>query len=88
MKKVGVVYKDLTVCGVGTSIPFAKLLSDAVIGTFGPDLYRIVTVSFPAFTGGKGPPKRELTSGFTSSVRGGEMMVVLRVLLVNNHHSH
>ena len=77
MKKVGVVYKDLTVRGVGTSTSYVKVLSDAVIGTFGPDLYRIVTGFFPALTVGKGPPTRELISGFTGAVRDGEMMLVL-----------
>ncbi|PUU78330.1 hypothetical protein B9Z19DRAFT_1126905 [Tuber borchii] len=40
-------------------------------------LYRIVTGFFPALTVGKGPPTRELISGFTGAVRDGEMMPVL-----------
>jgi hypothetical protein len=40
-KKVGVIYKDLTVKGTGASATFVKTLPDAILGTFGPDLYHI-----------------------------------------------
>jgi len=77
MKKVGVVYKDLTVRGVDTSTSYVKVHSDAVIGTFGPDLYRILTSFFPELTVRKGPPTRELSNGFTRAIRDGEMMLIL-----------
>lgn len=38
-KKVGVVFKNLTVKDIGVSTTFVKTLPDAVLGTFGPDLY-------------------------------------------------
>src|SRR5579871_3277102 len=41
-KKVGVVYKNLTVKGIGASVAFAKTVPHAIIGTFGPDLYRLL----------------------------------------------
>jgi len=68
MEKIGVVYKDLTVGGIGTSTSYFKVLSDAVIGMFGPDLYRIVAGFFPPLMVGNRPPTRELISGFTGAV--------------------
>jgi ATP-binding cassette subfamily G (WHITE) protein 2 (SNQ2) len=46
--KVGVVYKHLTVKGLGSSAAFVKTLPDAIMGTFGPDLYRILSNWLPA----------------------------------------
>ncbi|KAJ6177971.1 hypothetical protein N7519_008432 [Penicillium mononematosum] len=40
-KKVGVVFKNLTVQGVETGASFVRTLPQAVVGTFGPDLYNI-----------------------------------------------
>jgi ATP-binding cassette subfamily G (WHITE) protein 2 (SNQ2) len=37
-KKVGVVYKNLTVKGVGASVAFVRIVPHAIFGTFGPDL--------------------------------------------------
>ena len=76
-KKVGVMYKNLTVKGVGAQATFSKTLPEAVIGTFGPDLYRLVTRFVPALHLGKPPPTRDLIRDFTGSVRDGEMMLVL-----------
>lgn len=75
-KKVGVVFKNLTVEGVGDSMQFVKTLPDAVIGSFGPDLYRLVSrfLPFLRFGGGK---RRTLIHDFTGLVRDGEMMLVL-----------
>ena len=45
-KKVGVVFKGLTVHGFATKASFAKTLPDAVMGTFGPDLYHLLSRFF------------------------------------------
>ena len=76
-KKVGVVYKNLTVKGVGSTASFARTLPDAILGTFGPDLYRIVTNLFPALKFGKNKHMRTLIHDFSGVVKDGEMMLVL-----------
>ena len=76
-KKVGVVFKNLTVKGVGSKMAFVKTLPDAVLGTFGPDLYRLVSGYIPVFRFGSKPPTRDLIHDFTGVVRHGEMMLVL-----------
>jgi len=75
-KKVGVVYKNLTVEGVGSSATFVKTLPSAVLGTFGPDLYKLVS-RFVPFLRVKGGERRALVNDFTGVVRDGEMMLVL-----------
>lgn len=75
-KKVGVVFKNLTVKGAGTSTTFVKTLPDAVLGTFGPDLYRLVSRFIPALRSNKGDT-RTLINEFSGVVRDGEMMLVL-----------
>lgn len=77
-KKVGVVFKNLTVKGAGGTTMTVKTLPEAIIGTFGPDLYRIVTSFIPALKiGNSQPPVRNLLHDFTGVVRPGEMMLVL-----------
>ncbi|KAL5339680.1 ABC-2 type transporter-domain-containing protein [Aspergillus crustosus] len=76
-KKVGVVFKNLTVKGVETGASFVRTLPDAVVGTFGPDLYNIICRFAPSLRFGKKPPVRDLVHDFTGAVRGGEMMLVL-----------
>lgn len=76
-KRVGVVYKNLTVKGVGAQMAFTKTLPEAIMGTFGPDLYRLVCRFVPALHFGKPPPTRDLIRDFTGSIRDGEMMLVL-----------
>lgn len=76
-KKIGVVYKNLTVKGVGAQAAFTKTLPDAIVGTFGPDLYRFICRFIPALRIGKPPPTRDLLRDFTGAVRDGEMMLVL-----------
>ena len=76
-KKVGVVFKNLTVKGAGSTANFVRTLPDAVLGTFGPDLYRLVTRFVPALRFGSPGPTRVLTNDFTGVVRNGEMMLVL-----------
>uniref|UniRef100_A0A8H7N2E3 ABC multidrug transporter atrF n=1 Tax=Bionectria ochroleuca TaxID=29856 RepID=A0A8H7N2E3_BIOOC len=76
LKKVGVVYENLTVKGVGSTSTFVRTVPDAVIGTFGPDLYRILSRHLPFIRFNK-PPTRDLIRDFTGTVRNGEMMLVL-----------
>lgn len=76
-KKVGVVFKNLTVKGVQTGASFVRTLPEAVMGTFGPDLYKIICRFIPQLWLGKKPPVRDLVHDFTGTVREGEMMLVL-----------
>ncbi|KAF2790706.1 ABC transporter-like protein [Melanomma pulvis-pyrius CBS 109.77] len=75
-KKVGVVWRNLTVKGVGSTASFVRTLPDAILGTFGPDLYRIVSGFFPVLKFGK-VETRTLINDFSGVVRDGEMMLVL-----------
>ncbi|KAK2781853.1 hypothetical protein FQN53_000280 [Emmonsiellopsis sp. PD_33] len=76
-KKIGVVFRNLTVKGVDASSSFVKTLPDAIKGTFGPDLYHLLGRFIPALRFGKPPPTRSLIHDFNGSLRGGEMMLVL-----------
>jgi ABC-type multidrug transport system ATPase subunit len=76
MKKVGVIYEHLTVKGVGSTSSFVRTVPDAVLGTFGPDLYHLLTRFFPLLRF-RQPPTRTLIQDFTGCVRNGEMMLVL-----------
>ena len=76
-KKVGVVFKNLTVRGAGSATNYVRTLPDAILGTFGPDLYRILTRFIPALKFGKSQPTRVLTNDFTGLIRNGQMMLVL-----------
>jgi ATP-binding cassette subfamily G (WHITE) protein 2 (SNQ2) len=76
-KKVGVVYKNLTVKGVGSTATFARTLPDAVLGTFGPDLYKLVSGWVPALRMGRGKQTRTLIYDFSGVVKDGEMCLVL-----------
>ncbi|KIX03154.1 uncharacterized protein Z518_06705 [Rhinocladiella mackenziei CBS 650.93] len=76
-KEVGVLYKNLAVKGVGAQATFLKTLPEAIIGPFGPDLYRSVSRLVSAWRFGKQPPTRDLLSDFSGAVRDGEMMLVL-----------
>ncbi len=75
-KRVGVVYKDLTVKGVGSTASFVRTLPDAILGTFGPDLYRIICGFIPSLAKKQGE-LRTLIHGFSGCVRDGEMLLVL-----------
>lgn len=75
-KKVGVIFKNLTVEGVGETVQFVKTLPDAVLGTFGPDLYHLLS-SFLPFLRSDGGKRRTLINDFSGVVRDGEMMLVL-----------
>ncbi|KAK3372608.1 ABC-2 type transporter-domain-containing protein [Podospora didyma] len=77
-KKVGVVFKNLTVKGVGANATFVRTLPKAVLGTFGPDLYHLLSSWIPALRFGRQQGElRTLIHDFTGVVRHGEMMLVL-----------
>ena len=75
-KKVGVSWENLTVRGTTAEAAFVRTVPDAILGTFGPDLYKLVCRFFPALQFRK-PQTRELLHDFTGCVRNGEMMLVL-----------
>ena len=75
-KKVGVLFEHLTVKGIIASSSYVRTVPDAVMGTFGPDLYKIVSGFIPALKLRKAPT-RNLIQDFTGVVRDGEMMLVL-----------
>jgi ATP-binding cassette subfamily G (WHITE) protein 2 (SNQ2) len=68
-KKVGVVYKNLTVKGVGSTASFVRTLPDAVLGTFGPDLYHLVSGWIPALRMGRHKQTRTLIHDFSGVVK-------------------
>ncbi|KAK0725877.1 ABC-2 type transporter-domain-containing protein [Lasiosphaeris hirsuta] len=76
-KKLGVVFKNLTVKGIGGNASFVRTLPHAIIGTFGPDLYKILSGWIPALRMGSQGELRTLIHDFTGVVRHGEMMLVL-----------
>jgi ATP-binding cassette subfamily G (WHITE) protein 2 (SNQ2) len=76
-KKVGVIFKGLTVKGVSSGASFVRTLPEAILGTFGPDLYGILCRFFPALRVGHKGELRTLINDFTGVVRHGEMMMVL-----------
>ncbi len=75
-KRVGLIYENLTVRGVGSTASFVRTVPDAIIGTFGPDLYHILCRAMP-FLRFRKQPTRTLIHDFTGCVRDGEMMLVL-----------
>ncbi len=76
-KKVGVVFKNLTVKGIGSTTNYSKTLLDAILGTFGPDLYKLICRFVPALSFSKQQRMRTLINDYTGIVRDGEMMLVL-----------
>ena len=76
-KKLGVVFSHLTVKGVASGASFVRTLPHAILGTFGPDLYRILCGFFPGLRIGHGGELRTILNDFTGVVRHGEMMMVL-----------
>lgn len=85
-KRVGVVYRNLTVKGIGSTATFVRELPDAVIGTFGPDLYKLACRFMPFLAFGRKGATRTLINDFTGMVRDGEMMLVLgRPVSKNNN---
>ena len=76
-KKVGVVFKNLTVRGAAIKASFVKTLPDAIIGTFGPDLYRLTCRFLPFLNFRTKAGLRDIIKDFNGVVRDGEMMLVL-----------
>ncbi|KAF1953903.1 ABC transporter-like protein [Byssothecium circinans] len=76
-KKVGVVWKHLTVQGVGSTTKFVRTLPDAILGTFGPDLYKIISGFIPALRLGRHSQTRTLIHDFSGNLKDGQMMLVL-----------
>ena len=76
-KKLGVVFRNLTVKGVASGATFVRTLPQAILGTFGPDLYNLLCRLFPALRFGRQGELRTLLHDFTGVVRHGEMMLVL-----------
>lgn len=76
-KRVGVVFKNLTVKGAGSTKNYVRTLPNAILGTFGPDLYHLLCNFIPALKFGGPPPVKTLVNDFTGLVRDGEMMLVL-----------
>jgi ATP-binding cassette, subfamily G (WHITE), member 2, SNQ2 len=76
-KKVGAVFKNLTVKGVGASVAFTKTLPKAIMGSFGPDLYHLLCCFIPLMRSGRRPPTRDLIHDFSGAIQDGEMMLVL-----------
>ncbi|KAI6784149.1 uncharacterized protein J7T54_004695 [Emericellopsis cladophorae] len=76
MKKVGLMFENLTVKGTGSKATFVRTVPDAILGTFGPDLYKLLA-RFVPFLRPKGMQTRTLINDFTGCVRDGEMMLVL-----------
>ncbi|KAK4940549.1 ATP-binding cassette transporter snq2 [Elasticomyces elasticus] len=78
LKKVGIVYKNLTVYGAGASATSVKTLPSAVLGTFGPDLYRLLSSFLPRLPSvGTAKTERRIINNFTGVVRPGEILLVL-----------
>jgi ATP-binding cassette subfamily G (WHITE) protein 2 (SNQ2) len=75
-KRLGVCFKHLTVKGVRSSSQKVKTLPRAILNTFGPDPYRIVTKFFPRLAINK-VPTSDIIRDFSGTVRDGEIMLVL-----------
>ncbi|KAI9659220.1 MAG: hypothetical protein M1831_003802 [Alyxoria varia] len=76
-KKIGVLFKNLNVKGVGASSVTVRTLPEAILGTFGPDLYHLLCRFLPFLAFGNHGQLRTLINDFTGLVRDGEMMLVL-----------
>ncbi|KAI4781789.1 putative ABC transporter, partial [Aureobasidium sp. EXF-8845] len=62
--------------GVGAGATFVRTLPDAILGTFGPDLYHNLSRFIP-FLRHKNGELKTLINDFSGVVRDGEMMLVL-----------
>lgn len=76
-KQVGVVFKNLTVRGVLSSASTVRTLPDAVMGTFGPDLYNILCRFMPFLRFGRTPPTQDILRDLIGVAEDGQMMLVL-----------
>ena len=62
---------------MGVSLAFTKTLPQAIVGTFGPDLYHLLCRFVPILQIGRKQPTHDLIHDFSGVVRDGEMMLVL-----------
>ena len=76
-KRIGVVWENLTVKGAETTSTLVRTLPDAILGTFGLDLYNFVSRFVPALRSSKSRVSRTLIHDFSGVVRDGEMMLVI-----------
>ncbi|TIB72352.1 hypothetical protein E3Q23_03425 [Wallemia mellicola] len=97
-KHLGLAWKNLRVNGAGGESTFVKTFPEAVLGTFGPDVYNFITGYFPKLDViGKKTPIHPLIHDFTGAL-GNEMMLVLGKpgsgcttflkALANRHHEY
>jgi ATP-binding cassette subfamily G (WHITE) protein 2 (SNQ2) len=75
-KRLGVSFKNLTVRGAKSSTAAVKTLPQAIINTFGPDLWTFLSDTLPILKSNKGPTVN-LIHDFTGTIRHGEIMLVL-----------
>jgi len=77
-KKLGVIFRNLTVKVVAQKSSFVKTLPQAILGSFGPDLCRFVCKLFPRLKVGlRDEVLRTILHDFTGVVKPGEMLLVL-----------
>jgi ATP-binding cassette subfamily G (WHITE) protein 2 (SNQ2) len=76
-KQIGVVWRNLTVKGDGATSTTVRTLPDAILGTFGPDLYKIVTRFVPKLKLRRHTQFRTILEDFSGALRPGQMMLVL-----------
>ncbi|KAL1622598.1 ATP-binding cassette transporter snq2 [Neofusicoccum ribis] len=74
VKGLGVSWEDLTVKVRGAATQHVRTFPDAVVGSFGPDLYRLVSSWFQS---SPSADARTILHGFSGSIRSGEMLLVL-----------
>ncbi|KAJ5764734.1 ABC-2 type transporter-domain-containing protein [Penicillium odoratum] len=75
-KGLGACFENLTVKGTTSSSSQVRTVPTAILGTFGPDLYHIVTDMIPALRIGSSLT-RDLIHDISGTVNAGEMMLVL-----------
>jgi len=78
-KPLGVIWKNLTVKGVGSTASFAHTLDKAIIGSFGPNVFNVLCKQFPSIANkipGRHVPVRNLIEDFSGCLKD-EMLLVL-----------
>ncbi|KAI1840569.1 hypothetical protein JX266_013233 [Neoarthrinium moseri] len=77
MNTVGVIFRNLTIEGPRSNASFIRTLPQAIIGSFGPDLFRSITDWIPKLQFGRRQDLQTLINDFTGVAKPGEMMLVL-----------
>lgn len=75
-KRLGVSFKNLTVRGITSSTVSVKTLPQAIMNTFGPDLWNFIGNKIPALKTGEHPTV-DIIHNITGTVRHGDVMLVL-----------